>query len=295
MKKMMSLCLSFCLTAALAAPAYALEFVNASSISLALPQAAGLAHSTAFPLPTKSYDFAGTLINAPDGPEFGTPTSVEVVHTADGGAIKNEDLSKNAALIPPGFGTPSMDAMNTGTYLTPNLAPGGMPATGTVIGGSGFPVVEPGSTVVTYPSSTVITTGYTEVTSDLYYSAGYLGTLKIPALDLSVKIYQGTDSKTLAKGVGHFEETSTWDGNVALAAHNRGVNNYFGQIHTLVIGDKITLTTKLGTRTYKVTNVSKVSETDRSGLAASSENMLTLYTCVRNQRDARWCVTAVEV
>ena len=82
---------------------------------------------------------------------------------------------------------------------------------------------------------------------------------------------------------------------MALAAHNRGVNNYFGQIHTLEIGDKITLTTKLGTRTYKVTNVSKVSETDRSGLAASSENMLTLYTCVRNQRDARWCVTAVEV
>ena len=260
MKKMMSLCLSLCLTAALAAPAYALEYT----------------------------------IDAPEGPSYGTPTSIEVVHTADGGAMKNEDVSKNAALIPPGFGTPSMDAMNTGTYLTPNLAPGGMPATGAVIGGNSAAVVEPGSTVVTSPSSTVITTGYTEVTSDLYYSAGYLSTLKIPALDLSVKVYQGTNSKTLAKGVGHFEETSIWNGNVALAAHNRGVNNYFGQIHTLEIGDKITLTTKLGARTYKVTNVSKVSETDRSGLAASGENMLTLYTCVRNQRDARWCVTAAE-
>ena len=187
-----------------------------------------------------------------------------------------------------------MDAMNTGTYLTPNLAPGGMPATGAVIGGNSAAVMEPGSAVVTSPSSTVISTGYTEVTSDLYYSAGYLGTLKIPTLDLSVKVYQGTDSKTLAKGVGHFEETSIWNGNVALAAHNRGVNNYFGQIHTLEIGDKIALTTKLGTRTYKVTNVCKVSETDRSGLAASGENMLTLYTCVRNQRDARWCVTAAE-
>lgn len=260
MKKMMSLCLSLCLTAALAAPAYALEYT----------------------------------IDAPEGPSYGTPTSIEVVHTADGGAMKNEDVSKNAALIPPGFGTPSMDAMNTGTYLTPNLAPGGMPATGAVIGGNSAAIVEPGSTVVTTPSNTVITTGYTEVTSDLYYSAGYLGTLKIPTLDLSVKVYQSTDSKTLAKGVGHFEETSIWNGNVALAAHNRGVNNYFGQIHTLEIGDKITLTTKLGTRTYKVTNVSKVSETDRSGLAASSENMLTLYSCVRNQRDARWCVTAAE-
>ena len=51
---------------------------------------------------------------------------MEVVHTADGGAMKNEDVSKNAALIPPGFGTPSADTLGTGTYLTPNLAPGGM-------------------------------------------------------------------------------------------------------------------------------------------------------------------------
>ena len=264
MKKLSALFLLLCMTAALTVPA-----------------------SAAGPL---EYP-----IDAPDGPNYGTPTSIEAVHTADGGATKNEDVSKNAALIPPGFGTPSMDAMNTGTYLTPNLAPGGMPATGAVIGGNSAAVVEPGSTVVTYPSTTAPSTGYTEVTSDLYYSAGYLGTLKIPALDLSVKVYQGTDSKTLAKGVGHFEETSIWDGNVALAAHNRGVNNYFGQIHTLSIGDKITLTTKLGTRTYKVTSVSKVSETDRSALAFSTENMLTLYTCVRDQRDYRWCVQAVSV
>ena len=136
---------------------------------------------------------------------------------------------------------------------------------------------------------------FTEVTGDLYYKNGSLGRLEIPALDLSVRIYQGTDSKTLAKGVGHFEDTSIWDGNVCLAAHNRGANSYFGQIHTLNIGDKITLTTKLGTRTYKVTDVSKISETDRGGLADSGENMLTLYTCVRNQRDQRWCVTAAEV
>ena len=81
---------------------------------------------------------------------------------------------------------------------------------------------------------------------------------------------------------------------MALAAHNRGVNNYFGKIHTLTVGDRITLTTKLGTRTYEVVSVAKVSETDRSGLASSTENMLTLYTCVRDQREYRWCVQAVE-
>lgn len=225
--------------------------------------------------------------------DFGRDTSIEVIHTADGGAMRNEDVSKNAALIPPAFGSESMNALHTGEYLTPNLAPGGIPASGAVIGGSASGVITPGSTVSggSYQPSVL----FTEVTNDLYYKNGALGRLEIPALDLSVRIYQGTDSKTLAKGIGHFKNTSIWNGNVCLAAHNRGANSYFGQIHTLGIGDKITLTTRLGTRTYKVTDVSKVSETDRGGLADSGENMLTLYTCVRNQRDQRWCVTAAEV
>lgn len=230
-------------------------------------------------------------IDAPDDYNFGKATSIEVVHTADGGAQKNEDVSKNAALIPPAFGSESMNALHTGEYLTPNLAPTARPAAGSAIGGVSGAVITPGSTV---SGSYQPTTLFTDICSDLYYKDSSLGRLEIPALDLSVRIYQGTDSKTLAKGVGHFEETSIWEGNVCLAAHNRGTNSYFGQIHTLNIGDKITLTTKLGTRTYKVTDVFKVSETDRSGLADASENLLTLYTCVRNQRDQRWCVTAAE-
>ena len=202
-------------------------------------------------------------IGAPGDPDYGTPTSFEPVVTVGGGARKNEDISKNAALIPPGFGTASADTLNTGTT-------------------SG-------------PSTSVSSTGFTEVTGDLYYSAGHLGTLKIPAIGLSVRIYEGTGSSTLAKGAGHFEDTSIWDGNVALAGHNRGVNNHFGKIHTLELGDEITLTTKLGTRTYEVVSVAKVSETDRSGLAATTENMITLYTCVMNQREYRWCVKAVEI
>ena len=258
MKKILTFALAVNMMASLAASASALEYSIA---------------------PPKDFD-------------FGRDTSIEVIHTADGGAMRNEDVSKNAALIPPIFGSESMNALHTGEYLTPNLAPGGIPASGSVIGGGASGVVTPGSTVSggNYQPSVL----FTDVTSELYYKNGSLGKIEIPALDLSVHIYQGTDSKTLAKGVGHFEDTSIWEGNVCLAAHNRGANSYFGQIHTLNIGDKITLTTKLGTRTYKVTDVSKVSETDRSGLADSGENMLTLYTCVRNQRDQRRCVTAVE-
>ena len=103
MKKLATLCLAACLAAALATPAGALDYA----------------------------------IDAPEGPDYGKPTSVEVVHTADGGALKNEDISKNAALIPPGFGSASADTLNTGTWLTPNLAPEGM-AVGTV-NGSGTP------------------------------------------------------------------------------------------------------------------------------------------------------------
>lgn len=257
----------------------------------AMTSLAALCLAVCLALPAGALDYT---IAAPDDPEYGDPTSVEPVVTADGGAAKNEDRSKNAALIPPAFGSPSAYTLNTGTYLTPNLAPGGQAVTGAVINGGSAVVVTPG-TPLSPGSSSVTSTGFTEVTRDLYYSGGHLATLKIPAIDLSVRVYQGTDSKTLAQGVGHFEETSIWSGNVALAAHNRGANDYFGEIHTLDIGDRITLTTKLGTRTYKVFSVEKISETDRSDLAPSTENRLTLYTCVRNQSAYRWCVQAVEV
>jgi LPXTG-site transpeptidase (sortase) family protein len=248
---------------------------------------------------------------------YGKPTSVDPVVTADGGAQKNEDVSKNAAIIPPGFGTPTSNTLNTGEYLTPDLVPSSMAATGATVNGD-FVVVFPpdmsglstesvpadlaaGSTMVpgsadvtvTVPEST--SSGYTEVTDDLYYKDGSLGTLEIPAIGLTVDIFEGTDAATLKRGAGHFEDTSIWDGNVGFAAHNRGANSYFGKIHTLELGDRITLTTRLGTRTYEVTSVSKVSETDRSALAASQSNVITLYTCVRDERDFRWCVTGAEI
>ncbi len=251
-------------------------------------------------------------ISAPGDPEYGKPTSFEPVVTVDGGAMKNEDLSKSAALIPPGFGTPTSYMLNTGEYLTPNLVPSQMVGAGTVNGsaatvvppssgasvgntgstttpGSGYPIAD---TSTTSPSTTV---GFTEVTSSLYYSNGSLGTLKIPSIGLTVGVYEGTGSAPLLKGAGHFEGTSIWNGNVAIAGHNRGVRNDFGKIHKLNPGDTITFTTKLGTRTYAVSSVTKVSVNDTSGLAASSANTITLYTCVENQPAYRWCVTAAEV
>ena len=258
----------------------------------------------ALPAHALSYD-----ISAPGDPEYGKPTSFEPVVTADGGAMKNEDLSKSAALIPPGFGTPTSYVLNTGEYLTPNLVPSQMAGSGAVNGNvvaivppssggvsgstagntDGYPIAD--TSVSTSPSTTV---GFTDVTSDLYYSNGSLGTLKIPSIGLTVGVYEGTDSAALLKGAGHFTGTSIWMGNIPIAGHNRGVRNDFGKIHTLNPGDTITFTTKLGTRTYAVNGVTKVSVNDVSGLDPSSTNMITLYTCVENQPAYRWCVTAVE-
>ncbi len=107
-------------------------------------------------------------------------------------------------------------------------------------------------------------------------------------------VYEGTGSAPLLKGAGHFEGTSIWLGNIPIAGHNRGVRNDFGKIHTLNAGDAVTFTTKLGTRIYAVSSVTKVSVNDVSGLDPSAANQITLYTCVMDQPAYRWCVVARE-
>ena len=57
-------------------------------------------------------------------------------------------------------------------------------------------------------------------------------------------------------------------------------------------GDTIKLTTQLGTRSYEVYSVSKIGVDDTSILSDSTENIITLVTCVMNQPDYRWCVQA---
>ena len=227
-------------------------------------------------------------MDAPDDYLFARPTSDDTIYEWED---PNVDRSKNTALIPPIFGSPTSYLPGSGTALTPNLVPGALDGGGLVsqVGSVTYPTVGTGSGWAGTTS-----TGWTDVTSDLYYSGGHLGTLKIPAIDLSVKVYQGTDSSTLMKGGGHFKDTSIWDGNVCIAGHNRGVRDDFGELHTLEPGDTITWTTKLGTRTYEVVSVQKVKETDTSGTAATTDNRLTLYTCVRDQREYRWQVQAVE-
>ena len=228
-----------------------------------------------------------TEADAPAG-SFGKSTSIEPVTVVGEANIFETDVSKNAAYIPPVFGSPMADVPGSGERLTPNLVTGGYLESGG-IGSSTATVLPP---QVDNTIGTAQSTGYTAVTSSLYYNDGSLGTLSAPSIGLSTKIYQGTDSAAMRKGAGHFTETSIWDGNVAFAGHNRGVSNHFGKIHTLKNGDTITLTTTLGTRRYSVYSVRKVSVNDVSVLNPSDENMVTLVTCVMNQPNYRWCVQA---
>lgn len=233
-------------------------------------------------------------IDAPEDALFAEPTSVEQVAVVGGGVTEqsNIDRSKNAAVVPPPFGSPESYQAGSGTVLLPQPQPGNS----TPVTGSGGTVYYPPAETVTPPAGDVWTSSTPFTLPDgLYYSDNSIGRLKIPSIGVDVKVYETESLENLAKGAGHFKSTSCWDGNVGIAGHNRGVTNHFGQIHTLEAGDRITYTTKLGTRTYEVFFVGQISETDFSRLGRTNENQITLVTCVRNVRDMRWCVQAREV
>lgn len=261
-------------------------------------------------MPAMALDYS---IGEPEGPLYSRPTSVDPVIVVGGGTTEksNIDRSKNSAIIPPPFGSPESYQTGSGKALIPpasttgpsgssggNNASSALPganASGNVITNTGVNYYPPAQTdtpagSVTTPSSNKFT-----MPDGLLYSDGSLGRLSIPKINLNVKIYETESLESLAKGAGHFKSTSCWDGNVGLAGHNRGVTNHFGRIHTLKAGDTITYTTQLGTRSYAVYFVGKINDTDFSRLERTSENIITLVTCVENQPAYRWCVQAREI
>ena len=112
---------------------------------------------------------AGALeytMDAPDDYLFARPTSDDTIYEWED---PNVDRSKNVALVPPGFGTPTSYLPGSGTALTPNLIPGALDGGGLVsqVGSVTYPTVDTGSGWTGTTS-----TGWTDVTSDLYYSGG---------------------------------------------------------------------------------------------------------------------------
>ena len=128
------------------------------------------------------------------------------------------------------------------------------------------------------------------------FSDGTIGRITIPALNNRVaSVRSGVALSTLNNYVGHFSNTSQWDGNIALASHNRGTGSFFAGIWTLQFGDRIIYETTMGVRIFEVVSINQISENDLTNLNHTHDNTLTLVTCVYGQPSLRWSIVAREV
>ena len=134
-----------------------------------------------------------------------------------------------------------------------------------------------------------------KVTEDDGFEEDLIGSLKIEKINLNGTVKEGSTNEILRDYIGHREETAKYDGNVGLAAHNRGNKySYFARINELEPGDEIIYTTKYGERKYIVDTKKEILETDWSNLEGTSDNRLTLITCIKNKVNQRLCVQAVQ-
>lgn len=119
--------------------------------------------------------------------------------------------------------------------------------------------------------------------------------IEITKISLQAEISEGTTKETLNKYIGHFENTQKEDGNIGLAAHNRGYDvNYFKDLKLLEKGDEIKYIYNQYEKIYEVEKNRIIKDTEWEYLENTEDNRITLITCVENQPEYRRCVQAVE-
>lgn len=119
--------------------------------------------------------------------------------------------------------------------------------------------------------------------------------ITIPILSLEAEISEGTNKEVIDKYVGHFTETSKTEGNIGLAAHNRGYEvNYFNGIKKLKTGDEIVYKYKNFEKAYLVIENKIIKDTEWRDLEETETNQITLITCVENEPEYRRCIKAIE-
>lgn len=126
---------------------------------------------------------------------------------------------------------------------------------------------------------------------------GSIGVLTIDSIGVSAPVYETDDEmEAMRKGIAHYKTTSAWSGNIGLCAHN-GTASYcwFHDLHKVEKGDVVTYQTALGTRTYEVTEIKEIDETDWSMLGRTEDNRITMTTCIDGKPSKRLVVQAVEV
>ncbi len=105
-----------------------------------------------------------------------------------------------------------------------------------------------------------------------------IGSLYIPRLKRTIPIIEGTGTRELKKGVGHYIG-SVLPGvgdNSVLAGHRESV---FRKLGDLKIGDLLTVTTDYGKFIYEVHKIRIVKANDRTVIVPTPDAVLTLSTC----------------
>lgn len=124
-----------------------------------------------------------------------------------------------------------------------------------------------------------------------------LGVLAIHAIELEMNVYEADEEmEAMLRGGAHYKDTSAWDGNVGISAHNSGVPEAvsFGRLHELNLGDIITYRTALGERRYKVETILEIDDEDWNWLGRTADNRITLTTCITGKPDKRLMVQAIQ-
>ena len=126
---------------------------------------------------------------------------------------------------------------------------------------------------------------------------GSIGVLTIDSIGVSAPVYETDDEmEAMRKGIAHYKTTSAWSGNIGLCAHNGNASYcWFHDLHKLEKGDVVTYQTALGTRTYEVSEIKEIEETDWSMLGRTEDNRITMTTCMDEKPSKRLCVQAVEI
>lgn len=148
--------------------------------------------------------------------------------------------------------------------------------------------------VVEKKTTTTISETTAVVASDFPHDVlGYLTIESIGIKEYPVK--DGADLETIQTAIGHFAETPLWDGNVSFCAHNRDYKYDFRNLKNIEKGDTVIYETRFGTRTYTVSVIKSIDETDWTDVVSDDEtNKVTMVTCIEDQSTKRLLVQAIQ-
>ena len=114
---------------------------------------------------------------------------------------------------------------------------------------------------------------------------GVMGYIEIPAIDCYLPIYHGTDNETLAKGVGHIEETSLPVGGASTLSVLTGhtglpTSELFTNLDRLDVGDVFYIHVLNQTLKYEIYETEVIEPEDISKLTIEDgRDLVTLVTC----------------